>query len=102
MRVQDPVDHFVEYYIKELDRDFHGNKIPRFFPAPEYYEVAKFTGKQSPDVVYRVQCTVTGRLVCDCCQSLWSPKGCKHVKMVSDFRRRGKPATFPQFDKEIQ
>lgn len=99
MRIQDPDDHFTEYYIRELDRDFHGHHFSRF-PPQEFFEIAKFTGKAQPEVVYHVHFTCTGRMVCDCPSQARTPtRWCKHAHMINDFRNAGKPATFPQFEK---
>lgn len=95
MRVQDSDPH-IEYYIRELDRDFRGMPIPRF-PVHEYYEIAKFTGKRVPETVYQIEMTATGRHLCNCQKFMYSSK-CKHVEMILNFKNLGKPATFPQFE----
>lgn len=96
MRFQDPVDHFTEYYVRDLDQDFHGNRVPRTSKL-RYYELAKFTGHAVPETVYQVSKTETGRYVCDC-QSYFRSSKCKHTEMVQQFEKAGRQATFPQFE----
>ena len=89
MRVQDK-DPQTDYQIKDL--------LKHRGDAFEVFEVTKWTGGRVPENIYTVRKNLAnGHHNCNCPAAFRGK--CKHVDMVQEFERAGRPATFPTLEK---